>query len=539
MRVFTRGDTVVYGVLTSVTLAALAFFAWRWSSGEWSPAVVVLTLLGLAAIVLQQLRWLALPRMVRPRRIEPEQGLQVAVVTTFMPDVEPLEMLHTTLLGLVGMEYPHDTWVLDEGDDPRVRQLCAAVGAHHFSRRAVEAYNQPVGTFKSASKHGNYNAWLHAVGFGSYDVLVAFDPDHIPSPGYLVEVLGFLRDPRVGYVQAAQVYYNQRASFIARGSAEETYAYYSSICMTVAASGFPTVVGCHSTHRMQALHDVGGFAAHDADDVLISLLYRRHGWQGVYVPKPLALGLTPVDWDGYLRQQRRWARSVLDIEFRRLPALTSKLPKRTRLLSLLHGLYYLQGAAICVTVGVLALAQVRPLHLPAAAVLWLPAVLLAGTLLACRLFRQRFYLSPREEAGFLWRALVLRFAKWPALTLALVDVVRRHEPAYAVTSKTRRPGTARFVTAAQLVAVLVLLVALAAGVAMDSGTTSAHLVAAVLVAASLAVFATEFRQFPPPFDPELARRAAARLAHDASPPASPGTDSAGLPADRRRTSAVD
>ena len=60
--------------------------------------------------------------------------------------------------------------------------------------------------------------------------------------------------------------------------------------------------------------EVGGFAAHEADDLLITLRYRASRWEGIYLPEILALGMTPVDWDGYLRQQIRWVRSVIDIK---------------------------------------------------------------------------------------------------------------------------------------------------------------------------------------------------------------------------------
>ena len=88
--------------------------------------------------------------------------------------------------------------------------------------------------------------------------------------------------------------------------------------MSAYAAGHPIVTDA-ITHRVTALQQVGGFAPHDADDLLLTLRYRSGGWRGVYVPKILARGLTPVDWHGYLQQQLRWARSVLDIKLRLYP----------------------------------------------------------------------------------------------------------------------------------------------------------------------------------------------------------------------------
>jgi hypothetical protein len=62
--------------------------------------------------------------------------------------------------------------------------------------------------------------------------------------------------------------------------------------------------------------------------------------------KILARGLTPVVWSGYIRQQLRWARSVLDIKFRIYPKLASNLPLKERVTSFAHGLFYLQPLAV-------------------------------------------------------------------------------------------------------------------------------------------------------------------------------------------------
>src|SRR4051812_25783760 len=278
VRVFGWLDWLVYGGLTALNLGAFALFLYYWLdfgiAGRHPVQFLVLSA-GLAvAIGMYEARWLTLPLMRRPVPMEAPRGLSVGVATTFVPSAEPLDMLAETVAALVAMEYPHDTWVLDEGDDPAVKELCARLGAHHFSRAGRPEYQTTSGTFERRSKHGNYNAWLHEVGFDSYDVIVGFDPDHVPYRDFLLRTLGYLSDPAVGYVQAAQAYYNQSASFIARGAAEETYAYYSSIQMSSYGLGYPIVTGCHNVHRSAALRQVGGFAPHEADDLLITLLYR-------------------------------------------------------------------------------------------------------------------------------------------------------------------------------------------------------------------------------------------------------------------------
>ena len=314
---FKTWDFLVYTLLTLAAVAAgFVFFRYWFSLALWqeSPgSLSVLTTLLCLSLGFLVFSWLLLPRMKRPLPLTPRPDWKVGVVTTFVPAIESIEMLEETVKAMVAIRYPHDTWVLDEEDDPEVKHLCKQLGACHFSRKDRPEYQTEAGTFRARTKYGNVNAWLYETGFKQYDIISSFDPDHIPETDFLDQVLGYFEDEGVGYVQAAQVYYNQPASFIARGAAEETYSYYSTIQMATYSLGYPIVTGCHNTHRASALQEVGGFSAHDADDLLITLQYRSRGWQGVYVPEVLAKGLTPVDWNGYLKQQRRWASSVPDI----------------------------------------------------------------------------------------------------------------------------------------------------------------------------------------------------------------------------------
>jgi cellulose synthase (UDP-forming) len=514
LRVLRGWDYASFGVLTVLAWAALAWCLAAWfTQADWQVHPILLgslTLLLVYHVAIQQCRWCLLLLMRRPTPRPPQAGWHVAVVTTFVPGAESLEMLEDTVKALVAMAYPHDTWVLDEGDDGRVQALCARLGARHFSRKPFAHYQTSRGPFQARSKHGNYNAWLDACGFAQYNILVNFDPDHVPEPTFLHEVLGYFDDPRVGYVQAAQAYYNQRASFIARGAAEETYAYYSATQMASYALGLPIVTGCHTAHRVAALQEVGGFAPHDADDLLITYHYQAAGWQGVYVLTILARGLTPVDWAGYLTQQRRWARSVLDIKCRRYPRLAAHLPRQARIFGFLHGLYYLQGLTTGIGIGLLAwmLASGAVPQFLTDGTLWRLLGLYAAMQMA-EFYQQRFFLGGWAECGLHWRAGLLQLAKWPYLGLALLDVLRARHPAYETTSKVRGSTRSRPVTRTQLPVVALLGLAWLVGVAAGHGLPGLlHLWTAGIVLASVALMATDWWPFPAPYDRRLWERQA-------------------------------
>ena len=161
------------------------------------------------------------------------------------------------------------------------------------------------------------------------------------------------------------------------------------------------------------MQQVGGFAPHDADDLLLTLRYRSGGWRGVYVPKILARGLTPVDWHGYLQQQLRWARSVLDIKLRLYPQIAGKLSLKERIISFLHGLYYLRQCEL-ISFCLLAYMLVTGAIPTAVNSLTLSDISLLFTLLMLYdFYRQRFFLDWRNEWGWHWRAGFLQSAKWP------------------------------------------------------------------------------------------------------------------------------
>ncbi len=437
----TGGRVILFALFTTLAVEPISFFVRTWFGATiWHDHPIVMTLASLCifpSIVACLARWLILPFMRRPAPLEPEPGLRVAAVTTFVSSGEPLDMLATTLEAMVAMDYPHDTWVLDEEDTPEVRALCERLGAHHFSRKGKPYYNRNEGSFERSSKHGNYNAWLDRIGFENYDFLAAFDPDHTPKKNFLCRVLGYFRDPEVAWVQLPQAYRNQGVNLISRGAAEETYSYNSSILMASYGLGFVTMIGCHNTHRMAALQANGGFATHEADDMLAALDYQASGWKGVFVPEILARGQTPTTWSAYLNQQRRWARSVLDIKLRRFPRSVSPLfDIRQRMIGFAHGLSYLYaGFSIPLLAGVAAYSMITGIDTAELADnLLVPAFWMGLSIVMLEGYRQTFYLD-RRERGIPWRAALLQVAKWPYFVAALWDVATQRKVRYVLTPK--------------------------------------------------------------------------------------------------------
>ncbi|MCU1261998.1 MAG: hypothetical protein JWO80_4883 [Bryobacterales bacterium] len=493
-------DYPLYVVLITIRTVVFLYACWRLGSvlhGALAAPLIILCYLLLAPVCFDQVVWLSLLWHRNSNRRPARQGLRVAAVTAYVGHSEPLGLLEETLRRMVLMRYPHDTWVLDEDDDPRVRELCATLGVNHFSRKGIDCFQTASGRFQRATKYGNYNSWLHAFGFERYDIVSSFDCDHAPEGGFLEAVLGFFNDRGVGYVQAAQCYSNQSASFVARGAAEESYCYYSIVQTAAARFGYPVVTGCHNTHRVTALREVGGFAAHDADDLLITMKYKAAGWRGVYVPQILASGLTPVSWRAYLEQQRRWARSVFDLTLR-THDFSHSIGFVPRTISVLQGIrYFMDGCAI---LSVFCLTALLLMGVSQALTLLGTTACLYATIIVTNLYLQRFYLEPTTESGIPWRAFILRFAKWPYTFMALADVIRNRKYSYTVTPKATVTGN-NVLMLPQFA--LALCVGAAWGIGYYSGhiaNPALHLLGASAVGIPILVGVSGWMRFPPEYN---------------------------------------
>jgi len=424
-------DKVIYLFLAVAQLTAtVAFFS---SAGLWVVAYNQ-PLLGILCVLLitkagarQALTWFTVWSMRRPTPMEADDGLRVAIATTFVPGSEPLSMLEQSLEALTKVAYPHDTFVLDEGDCPGAKELCRRLGATHFTRKNITKYNQKQGTFLEKTKVGNLNAWLHDVGFGHYDFVTFIDPDHIVEPTFLHHVLGYFRDPKIGFVQAPQVYYNQKKSVVARAAAEDTYVFYGPMLRGLYGAGIYWVDGCHTTFRMSLLEMLGEYPVHTGEDLLMTYELAARGVPGVYVQEVLARGETPVDWRTYVKQQYRWAFSGVNIKLRRFRQSAKTMsPLRSILLLDLGLVYFFPFLTPLATIALCAALLMGDIpSIPFHTIAWLCIMFtltLSGTL-----WLQKFNIIPERERGLMLRSMLAKTARWPAGILALVrGVLNRH-----------------------------------------------------------------------------------------------------------------
>ena len=391
------------------------------------------------SIVMELFSWYMVASMRRPDAPPPVQkGLRVAYVTAFVPGAEPYEVLEKTLSAMVIVKYPHDTWVLDEGNDPQVIALCDKYGALHYSRKDRQRFNTEDGKFAKKTKGGNYNSWLHHYD-RHYDIVAQHDVDFIPEKDFLLRTLGYFNDPDVAFIGTPQIYGNTGESRIACGAAQQTYGFYGPIQKGFYGHGMTLLIGANHIMRMEAYRAIDGYTAHIAEDMLTGMKLYAHEkeWKSVYVPDTLFVGEGPTTWSAYFGQQMRWSYGCMDIVFRHAPTLFSKMTIRRIINYVLLQQFYFSGVAQAAGVMLLTLyflfgitsgnLQLLPIFL-----LYLPLLIFQQIF---QLWIQQFNIEPKTERGFYFTGKIMFIAAWPIFFLAFIGVLRKKRLSYVVTPK--------------------------------------------------------------------------------------------------------
>ncbi|WP_324675503.1 glycosyltransferase [Hymenobacter sp. GOD-10R] len=371
------------------------------------PLFLVLTFIFWWGIVRMVVLWISYLRIRKPEPRPAPQQRRVAIFTTSSPG-EPLSMFEKTLAACARIDYPHTTYLLDDTRDPRFREAAERNGAVW-----LELVGLP------GAKAGKINAALQRT---DEEFILVLDPDHIPFPNFLDEVLGYFDDEQVGFVQVAQAYYNQYRSFTARGAAEQTYGFYGPTQMGMNGLNCAVAIGANCTFRRTALKSIGGHGIGLAEDLITAIRMHAAGWKSVYNPVVVSRGLVPEDLGSFCKQQLKWARGVHEVLFAEVPNLWPTLSFWQRLSYLTVGTYYVSGATMLLFLLIPYLffwggLQPANMNFVEFLVHWLP-VGVFGVLIY--LYVQRWLCHPAEERGLHWRGMFLKFACWPVFFLGFV-----------------------------------------------------------------------------------------------------------------------
>jgi len=452
---------VLLNLVTSVGFIGWLLLPWHvpgWYGGL-SPVPLVAALIGFCLVIAVEVirlaqnaaMWVFAFHAKDPVPVEPPVGLRVALLTTIVPSSEPLDIAERTLRKMLQIAYPGhvDVWILDEGDDPRVKALAQQLGVRHFSRLGRPEYNQSEGEFRARTKHGNHNAW-RAEHEHEYDVVAQMDPDHVPLPCFLQRTLGYFRDPDVAFVVAPQVYGNIFENWITHGASVQQYIFSGVVERGGNGLHAPLLIGTNHLYRPAAWQQVGGYQDSIIEDHLTSMKVQAatnpatgNRWSGVYTPDVLAVGEGPSSWEDYFNQQKRWSYGIWEILLRRTSRVRRGLSWRQRLLYGCVQFYY-PSVATSLLLGNVATALylvfgIGSIQLHSLTWLALWAVSLASWFLLWFWLR-RFNIAEHERQEFGVPGMAFALFAGPVYVAAAVAALLRRPLSYAVTKKGKLRG---------------------------------------------------------------------------------------------------
>ena len=428
-----------YAAMVIVWLLTVAYFTSFWFSvprvDSWLLYIPITIALFYESVVVVSCYLFFLGHMRVPKHIPAPQGLKVAIISPCVPSQESIEIIERQLRSLVEVTYPHDSWILDEEDDPQVAALCRQYGVRHFSRKGIAKWNQPHPPFQAKTKAGNVNAWLFEYGV-EYDLFVQMDIDHNPVPHYLDRTLGHFQDDRVAWVQAPSVNGNL-SGLAARGSSEQSRLLHGPLQMGL--YGFchtPMIIGSHTTYRTSAMLAIGGMQPTRAEDHLDTVVFTQHGYVGVFLPELIATGDGPENFETYLAQEFAWAYSMAQILFQYSYKNFRRYPLRT-----IPAFLFTQSWYPLWSFSLLTLFITPPLML-----------LLDRSSAAISLVDFMWYYVPLQLCatgicwwssrwfqpaglGIGWRCLILNVARWPVLCWAIIQALLKIKKPYMITPK--------------------------------------------------------------------------------------------------------
>jgi cellulose synthase (UDP-forming) len=123
---------------------------------------------------------------------------------------EPVDLVRETVRAAMNIRYPHNTYVLDDGDSADMRAMAEEEGAGYIVRSPEwRETNREGKVFRQ--RHAKAGNLINALDQTSGEFLLILDADQIPYPYILHHTLGYFRDEQVALVQTPQWFYNDVA----------------------------------------------------------------------------------------------------------------------------------------------------------------------------------------------------------------------------------------------------------------------------------------------------------------------------------------
>ncbi len=290
-------------IATIIYMSYRVIFTLNVSSAYACVASISLFVAELYGCFLMFLYFLQIWEIVEP---EPVPPLENRTVDVYIPTYnEDAELLRGTISAAVALEYPHKTYVLDDGNRPAIAELARELGAKYIKRPT-----------NLHAKAGNLN---HAMEITDGEFVVIFDADHVSRRDFITRLLGYFEDEKLGFIQTPHSFYNFDNFHGVLNYEKQTYWEEGELFYNVIQPGknyWNAVSFCGSAamFRREALVDVGLVATETiTEDMHTGLRMHAKGWRSLFVNERLVSGQAATDVTTFNTQRLRWGEGNLGI----------------------------------------------------------------------------------------------------------------------------------------------------------------------------------------------------------------------------------
>lgn len=219
---------------------------------------------------------------------------------------------------IMEMDYPRellDVQVIDDSDD-MTREL-AAEKVKFYKNKGYQI-EHVIRKIRSGYKAG---ALKDSLPMAKGELIAIFDADFLPNNDFLLKVISFFDDPKVGVVQTRWEHLNESYSLLTR-----LQAYQLNVHFTVEQKGrdhsdyLLQFNGTAGIWRKSAIEDAGGWEADTlTEDLDLSYRAQLKGWKIVFREDIASPAELPAEMNGLKSQQFRWMKGGAETAKKILP----------------------------------------------------------------------------------------------------------------------------------------------------------------------------------------------------------------------------
>lgn len=261
-------------------------------------------------------------------------------VSIFVPTYnEPDDMIETTLLAALAIDYPHNKYEVCLLDDGGTDQKCNDSNPKKAKdaqdrRKNLSAFCNRVGAkyiTRAKNEHAKAGNLNNALNLTTGDLILILDTDHIPAQQFLRRTVGwFLKEPKMFLVQTPHSFYNAdpieknlRMTGISIAENDMFYKYIQKGHDFWESSFF---CGSAAVLRRKYLDELGGIAGETiTEDAETAIKLHDKGYKSAYIDESMVRGLQAESFDALVLQRVRWTQGMVQIFILKNPFLSRQL----------------------------------------------------------------------------------------------------------------------------------------------------------------------------------------------------------------------